>query len=55
MESQVEDQNKLDDILRTFEPLFNNKSLNHFLREVVLVKDRRYIEKLERELDSMLT
>jgi hypothetical protein len=48
VETFLDDHERIDEIVKTFKPLFNEKSLHFFLRQVVMVRDRRYIEKLER-------
>ena len=54
VEHFLDDQEKIEDMIKTFNPLFNERSLNHFLRHVVMERDRRFIERLERDLDNML-
>ena len=46
VEHFLDDQEKIEDMIKTFSPLFNERSLNHFLRHVVMERDRRFIERL---------
>jgi hypothetical protein len=51
----LDNPDKLNYLLQHFSPLLNKNCQEKFLRHVVAIRDKRYMEKLLRELDQTLT